>query len=259
MEGGRVLLGADRRGRRAVLGRHPAAQRHRLAAHGPRAQQHDPGRRRPALAHDGPPDRCGSSAPTTPASPRRTRSSRSSREEGLSRHDVGREEFIEACWDVAPRVRRHDHRASSRRWAAAATTTTSASRWTRTTSVAVRKVFVDWFDAGLIYRGKRIINWCPRCSTALSDIEVEHEDVDSHLWHLRYPLKEPVGGIDHVDRGDHASRDDARRHVRRRAPGRRALRGARGRDRRAAAHGPRDPDRRRRLRRPRRSARAPSR
>ncbi len=51
---------------------------------------------------------------------------------------------------------------------------------------------------GLVYRGKRIINWCPRCSTALSDIEVEHEDVDSHLWHLRYPLKEPVGGIDHV-------------------------------------------------------------
>ncbi len=88
--------------------------------------------------------------------------------------------------------------ASSRRWAAAATTTTSASPWTRSYQVAVRKVFVDWFEAGLIYKGKRIINWCPRCSTALSDIEVEHEDVDSHLWHLRYPLKEPVGGVDHV-------------------------------------------------------------
>ncbi|MDO8986997.1 MAG: valine--tRNA ligase, partial [Coriobacteriia bacterium] len=45
---------------------------------------------------------------------------------------------------------------------------------------------------------KRIINWCPRCSTALSDIEVEHEDLDSHLWHIRYPLKEPVGDIDHL-------------------------------------------------------------
>ncbi len=63
---------------------------------------------------------------------------------------------------------------------------------------AVRKVFVDWFDKGLIYRGKRIINWCPRCSTALSDIEVEHEDLDSHLWHLKYPLKEPVGGLDYL-------------------------------------------------------------
>ena len=99
---------------------------------------------------------------------------------------------------MAPRVRRHDHRPAQGDGLLAATTTTSASRWTRATSVAVRKVFVDWFDEGLIYRGKRIINWCPRCSTALSDIEVEHEDVDSHLWHLRYPLKEPVGGVDHV-------------------------------------------------------------
>jgi valyl-tRNA synthetase len=63
---------------------------------------------------------------------------------------------------------------------------------------AVRRVFVDWYEKGLIYRGKRIINWCPRCSTALSDIEVEHEDLDSHLWHLRYPLTEPVDGVDHV-------------------------------------------------------------
>jgi valyl-tRNA synthetase len=63
---------------------------------------------------------------------------------------------------------------------------------------AVRKVFVDWFDEGLIYRGNRIINWCPRCSTALSDIEVEHEDLDSHLWHVRYPLAEAVGDTTHV-------------------------------------------------------------
>ena len=99
---------------------------------------------------------------------------------------------------MAPRVRRHHHRPAQGDGLLAATTTTSASRWTRATPRAVRRVFVDWFDRGLVYRGKRIINWCPRCSTALSDIEVEHEDVDSHLWHLRYPLKEPVGGIDHV-------------------------------------------------------------
>ena len=115
---------------------------------------------------------------------------------------------------------------------------------------AVRKVFVDWFDEGLIYRGKRIINWCPRCSTALSDIEVEHEDVDSHLWHIRYPLKEPVGGVDHVVvattrpetmLGDTcvAVHPDDERYTR-----------PRRRDRRAAAPRPRDPDRRRRVRRP---------
>jgi valyl-tRNA synthetase len=63
---------------------------------------------------------------------------------------------------------------------------------------AVKKVFVEWFDRGLIYRGKRIINWCPRCATALSDIEVEHEELDGHLWHFRYPLKEPVGGVDSI-------------------------------------------------------------
>jgi len=117
--------------------------------------------------------------------------------EGLSRHDLGREKFIEACWEW-----RHDHGSTiiSQLKAMGCSCDYSDEWFTMdpTYQLAVRKVFVDWFEKGLIYRGKRIINWCPRCSTALSDIEVEHEDVDSHLWHLRYPLVDPVEGIDHV-------------------------------------------------------------
>ncbi len=117
--------------------------------------------------------------------------------EGKSRDDVGREAFIEECWEW-----RRDHGSTiiSQLKAMGCSCDYDNEWFTMDPSyqVAVRKVFVDWFEKGLIYRGKRIINWCPRCSTALSDIEVEHEDVDSHLWHLRYPLKEPVAGVDHV-------------------------------------------------------------
>jgi len=117
--------------------------------------------------------------------------------EGKSRHDVGREAFIEACWEWR---REHGSTIIGQLKAMGCSCDYSDEWFTMDPSyqVAVRKVFVDWFDKGLIYRGKRIINWCPRCSTALSDIEVEHEDVDGHLWHLRYPLKEPVDGISHV-------------------------------------------------------------
>ncbi len=117
--------------------------------------------------------------------------------EGKSRHDLGREEFIEACWEWR---REYGGTIISQLKAMGCSCDYDNERFTMDPgyATAVRRVFVDWFNRGLIYRGKRIINWCPRCSTALSDIEVEHEDVDSHLWHLRYPLKEPVGGIDHV-------------------------------------------------------------
>jgi len=117
--------------------------------------------------------------------------------QGLSRNDVGREAFIEACWEWR---REHGSTIVSQLKAMGCSCDYSDEWFTMDPSyqVAVRKVFVDWFDKGLIYRGKRIINWCPRCATALSDIEVEHEDLDSHLWHIRYPLKEPVGGVDHL-------------------------------------------------------------
>lgn len=117
--------------------------------------------------------------------------------EGLSRHDVGRERFIEYCWEWRAE---HGSTIISQLKAMGCSCDYSDEHFTMDPGyqAAIRKVFVDWYNAGLIYRGKRIINWCPRCATALSDIEVEHEELDSHLWHIRYPLKEAIGGIDHV-------------------------------------------------------------
>ncbi len=117
--------------------------------------------------------------------------------QGRSRHNLGREAFIEACWEWR---REHGSTIIGQLKAMGCSCDYSHEWFTMDPSYqhAVRKVFVDWYDAGLIYRGKRIINWCPRCSTALSDIEVEHEDLDSHLWHFRYPLTKPVAGRDHV-------------------------------------------------------------
>jgi valyl-tRNA synthetase len=60
-------------------------------------------------------------------------------------------------------------------------------------SLAVRTTFVNLYNKGLIYRGERIINWCPRCSTTLSDLEVDHKDLHGHLWHLKYPLADGGG------------------------------------------------------------------
>jgi tRNA synthetases class I (I, L, M and V). len=62
-------------------------------------------------------------------------------------------------------------------------------------SKAVREVFVALYKKGLIYRGDRIINWCPSCKTALSDAEVEHEDESGHLWYIRYPVKGEDGYV----------------------------------------------------------------
>jgi valyl-tRNA synthetase len=117
--------------------------------------------------------------------------------QGLSRHDVGRERFIEMCWEW-----RAEHGSiiieQLKRMGCSCDYSDEHFTMDPGYQRAVRKVFVDWYEAGLIYRGKRIINWCPRCSTALSDIEVEHEELDGNLWHIRYPLKEPVAGRDHV-------------------------------------------------------------
>lgn len=117
--------------------------------------------------------------------------------QGLTRYDVGREAFIEECWRW-----REEHGSiiigQLKRMGCSCDYSDEHFTMDPGYQVAVRKVFVDWFEKGLIYRGKRIINWCPRCSTALSDIEVEHEDVAGHLWHVRYPLKEAMNGRDHV-------------------------------------------------------------
>ena len=117
--------------------------------------------------------------------------------QGLSRDDVGREKFIELCWAWRGE---HGNTIITQLKAMGCSCDYSDEHFTMDPDYqkAVKRVFVKWYDEGLIYRGNRIINWCPRCATALSDIEVEHEDLDSHLWHFRYPLKEAVGGVDSI-------------------------------------------------------------
>ena len=110
------------------------------------------------------------------------------RKEGLTRHDLGREKFVERVWKwkeeyggiILKQIRRIG---SSCDW--------SRERFTLDAGLsrAVREVFVRLYGEGLIYRGKRLINWCPRCQTALSDLEVEYDSVDAKLYCIRYPLK----------------------------------------------------------------------
>ncbi|MCL2427273.1 MAG: valine--tRNA ligase [Oscillospiraceae bacterium] len=107
--------------------------------------------------------------------------------EGLSRYDLGREKFLDRVWDWK-------HAYGSRIVEQLKKLGTSCD-WSRERftmdegcSRAVREVFVQLYEKGLIYKGKRIINWCPTCTTALSDAEVEHEDRESSLYHLRYPI-----------------------------------------------------------------------
>ncbi|PKN26572.1 MAG: valine--tRNA ligase [Deltaproteobacteria bacterium HGW-Deltaproteobacteria-21] len=113
---------------------------------------------------------------------------------GTNRHEVGREKFIELVWEWKKKyggmiINQLKRLGSSCDW--------SRERFTMDEGLsrAVRNVFVDLYEQGLIYRGDYIINWCPRCHTALADLEVEHEDTDSFLYHIRYPL---VNGDGHV-------------------------------------------------------------
>ncbi|MBM4266912.1 MAG: valine--tRNA ligase [Deltaproteobacteria bacterium] len=114
--------------------------------------------------------------------------------EGTDRHAVGRERFLERtfAWkgEIAPYIV-----AQLQRLGASCDWTRERFTMDEGLSRAVREVFVRLYEDGLIYRGRRLINWCCRCGTALSDIEVEHEDVEGHLWHLRYPLASGDGHV----------------------------------------------------------------
>ncbi len=115
-------------------------------------------------------------------------------EEGTTRQEVGRDAFVERVWrwreesggTIIGQLRRLG---ASCDW--------ERERFTldEGLSRAVREVFCRLYDEGLIYQGDYIINWCPRCHTALSDLEVEHRDAAGHLWHLRYPLKDGSGAV----------------------------------------------------------------
>ena len=111
------------------------------------------------------------------------------KEEGLTRYDLGREKFTERVWEwknlYGSRIINQLKKLGS------------SCDWTRerftmdeTLSKAVKKVFVSLYEKGLIYQGNRIINWCPSCTTALSDAEVEYQEQAGHFWHIKYPVKD---------------------------------------------------------------------
>ena len=175
--------------RRELLDRDPAAERHRRAAHGPRAQRLDPGHARPLRTGCAGSARSGSSAPTTPASPRRSRSRSCCAARALHREDARPRGVRRARLGVARAVRRHDHRAVQAPRRHRATTRTSASRSTRATCAAVLKVFVDLYAQGLIYRDNYLVNWDPGSRSAISDLEVEDREVRAtRSTTIAYPL-----------------------------------------------------------------------
>ena len=114
------------------------------------------------------------------------------KEEGKTRYDLGREEFLKRVW--AWKEQYGDHIINQLK-CLGVSCDWERKRFTMDEgcSEAVREVFVSLYEKGLIYQGSRITNWCVNCNTALSDIEVEHEDEAGHLWHIRYPVVEEEG------------------------------------------------------------------
>ena len=109
------------------------------------------------------------------------------RKDGVDKHDLGRDKFLEACWDwkkeYGTRIIKQLHKlGSSADW--------DRERFTmdKGCSDAVLEVFVKLYEKGYIYKGSRIINWCPVCQTSISDAEVEHEEQDGFFWHINYPI-----------------------------------------------------------------------
>ncbi|MCD5408377.1 class I tRNA ligase family protein, partial [Candidatus Bipolaricaulota bacterium] len=109
--------------------------------------------------------------------------------EGKTRHDLGREEFVKRVWQWKEK---YGSEIIEQLKALGASCDWSRTRFTldEGLSRAVRTAFVRLYEEGLIYRGDYMINWCPRCGTTLSDIEVEHREVDGHLYYVRYPLED---------------------------------------------------------------------
>ena len=114
--------------------------------------------------------------------------------DGMTRHDLGRERFIERVWswvdEYGDRIHRQIERlGASCDWSRRAFTLDAGP------ASAVRTTFVNLYRKGLIYKGSRITNWCPRCRTALSDLEVKHREQKSGLYHIRYPLEDGSGHL----------------------------------------------------------------
>ena len=114
--------------------------------------------------------------------------------EGLTRYDLGREKFLERVWDWK---NKYGNRIVEQQKKLGASCDWDRARFTMDEgcSRAVRETFCELYDKGLIYKGSRIINWCPHCVTALSDAEVEYQDKPGHLWYIRYPLTDGSGDL----------------------------------------------------------------
>ena len=117
------------------------------------------------------------------------------RKEGVTKDDLGREGFLERAWEWKKTyggkiVEQLKKMGSSCDW--------ERERFTldEGCSEAVKEVFIRLYEKGLIYRGERIINWCPHCLTSISDAEVEYEEHDGHFWHIRYPLSDGSGYLE---------------------------------------------------------------
>ena len=118
-------------------------------------------------------------------------------DEGVSRLQIGREAFIEECWKWREE---YGNTIVSQIKGMGCSCDYDDEHFTLDPDYAhaVRQTFADWYHDKLIYRGKRIVNWCPHCTTAIADDEAEYVEETGHLWHLRYPLVEPVDGHDYI-------------------------------------------------------------
>ena len=111
------------------------------------------------------------------------------KEEGLTRYDLGREKFLDRVWQWK---QQYGDRIVEQQKSMGVSCDWDRSRFTmdEVCAKAVRENFCDLYEKGLIYKGSRIINWCPHCRTALSDAEVEYKDMPGHFWHIRYPIED---------------------------------------------------------------------
>ena len=116
-------------------------------------------------------------------------------EEGIKKEEIGREAFMKRAWDWKEKyggriVEQLKKLGSSCDW--------SRERFTMDEGCnkAVKEVFVNYYNKGLIYRGERIINWCPKCRTSISDAEVNFEEQAGHFWHIRYPFTDGSGYLE---------------------------------------------------------------
>ncbi len=116
------------------------------------------------------------------------------REKGLSRYDLGREKFLEETWKWA-----NEHKSAildqCKRLGASFDRSRERFTFDEGCSEAVKEVFVRLYEKGLIYKGKYIVNWCPRCNSAISDVETEYVTEQGHMWEISYPLKGESGAI----------------------------------------------------------------